>query len=152
MFTKCKQYHWKGGAFGPTRPTHDSKKRHHRVRRSWNKPPEMSNKTGFRIPVLSTVHVTSHSSAVLRLASMVQEYGSTEGIMTGYSSKYYEKNLSYCHLVSHKSHTNSPVGLAASGEGVISIQTTWYILYENVFVYKATSTDTKQLEVNSCGM
>ena len=28
-----------------------------------NKPSEMSNKTGFRIPVLSMVHVTSHSSA-----------------------------------------------------------------------------------------
>jgi hypothetical protein len=56
---------------------------------------------------------------------MVQEYGSTEGIMKGYSSKYYEKNLSYRHLFSHKSHTNSPVGLVASREeGVISIQTT----------------------------
>jgi len=57
---------------------------------------------------------------------MVQEYESTVGIMTGYSSTYYEINLSYCHLVSHKSHMNGPVGLVASGEGegVISIQTT----------------------------
>jgi hypothetical protein len=67
-----------------------------------NKPSEMSNKTGFRIPILSMVHVTSVSSAVYLatlpfygLASMVQEYGSTESIMTGYSSKYYEKNESY---------------------------------------------------------
>jgi hypothetical protein len=70
------------------------------------------------------VHVTSLSSAVYLatlpfygLASTVQEYGSTEGIMTGYSSKYYEKNLSYRHLVSHKSHMNSPVELVASKGG-----------------------------------
>jgi hypothetical protein len=68
------------------------------------------------------VHATSLSLTVYLaalpfygLASMVQKYGSTEGVMTGYCSKYYEKNLSYRHLVSHKSHTNSPVGLVASG-------------------------------------
>jgi hypothetical protein len=80
------------------------------------------------------VHVTSLSLTVYlatlpfyRLALMVQEYGTTESVMIGYSSKYYEKNLSYRHLVSHKSHTNNPVGLVASGgggEGAISIQTT----------------------------
>jgi hypothetical protein len=70
------------------------------------------------------VHVTSLSSAVYLatlpfygLASMVQEYRSTEGIMTGNSSNYYEKNLSYRHLVSHKSHTNSSVGFVASRGG-----------------------------------
>ena len=73
---------------------------------------------------VSMVHVTSLSSAgyltklpFYGLASMVHEYGSTDGIMAGYRSKYYEKNLSYRHLDSHKSHTNSPVGLVASGRG-----------------------------------
>ena len=44
-----------------------------------NEPSEMSHKTGFRIPILSMVHVTSLSSAVYSatlpfygLASMVQ--------------------------------------------------------------------------------
>jgi hypothetical protein len=101
-----------------------------------NKPSEMSKKTGFRIPILSMVHVTSLSSAVYLamlpfygLASMVQEYGSTEGIMTGNSSNYYEKTRPYLYLASHKPHTNSSVGLGAGGGGgeeeeVISIQTT----------------------------